>query len=116
MEPRSFANKVAMRISIGGGSAWAGGTYGGVAYVDSFTSTIVNTGYVFSSNLGNGYPKYVGDAVSHEAGHTFGLRHQSAYNGTTKTAEYQSGPGDGTAPLMGNSCRCNFIFYKWIWL
>ena len=32
-----------------------------------------------------------------------GLQHQSSWSGGTKTAEYQSGPGDGTAPTMGNS-------------
>src|SRR5262245_64721270 len=32
-----------------------------------------------------------------------GLQHQSAWSGNTKTNEYQSGPGDGTAPTMGNS-------------
>ncbi len=32
-----------------------------------------------------------------------GLVHQSAYSGTTKTAEYQMGLADGTAPIMGNS-------------
>lgn len=103
VEPSSFANGAALRVVIGGNSSWAGGTYGGIAYVNSFTSSIVNTVYVFPENLGNGYPKYVGDAASHEAGHAFGLKHQSAYSGTTLTASYQSGPGDGTAPLMGNS-------------
>jgi hypothetical protein len=101
--PSSFANGVSLRVVIGGNSSWAGGTYGGVAYVNSFTNSIVNTAYVFPANLGNGYPKYVGDAASHEAGHAFGLQHQSAYSGSTMTATYQSGPGDGTAPLMGNS-------------
>jgi len=103
VEPPSFANGVALRVVIGGDSAWTGGTYGGIAYINSFTSSSVNTVYVFPNHLGNGYPKYVGDAASHEAGHAFGTRHQSAYSGTTKTADYQSGPGDGTAPIMGNS-------------
>jgi hypothetical protein len=101
--PPSFANGVALRVAIGGNSAWAGGTYGGIAYIDAFTNSIVNTVYVFPANLGNGYPRYVADASSHESGHGFGLQHQSQWSGSTKTAEYYSGPGDGTAPLMGNS-------------
>lgn len=101
--PSSFANGVALRVVIGGNSSWAGGTYGGIAYVNSFTNSVVNTVYVFPAHLSNGNPKYVADAASHESGHAFGLRHQSAYSGTTISKQYQSGPGDGTAPLMGNS-------------
>jgi hypothetical protein len=103
VEPGSFANGIALRVAIGGSGVWAGGGSGGISYINSFTNSIVNTAYVFPTNLGNGNPRYVADAASHEAGHAFGLRHQSGYNGTTKTSEYQSGPGDGTAPLMGNS-------------
>src|SRR5262249_46168397 len=29
--------------------------------------------------------------------------HQSSWSGSTKTSEYQTGPGDGTAPTMGDS-------------
>ena len=103
LEPGSFANGVALRVAIGGNGSWSGGTYGGISYIDSFTNSIVNTAYVFPANLGNGYPKYVGEASSHEAGHAFGLRHQSQWSGTTKLADYYGGPGDGTAPVMGNS-------------
>ena len=79
-----------------------GATYGGVSYVDSFTNSLQNTSYVFSKNLANN-PRYVGEAISHESGHGFGLQHQSQYSGTTKVAEYYTGPGDGRAPIMGNS-------------
>ena len=58
---------------------------------------------VFSGNLADGNTRYTGDAVSHESGHGFGLNHQSIYSGTTKTAEYSTGPGNATAPLMGDS-------------
>src|SRR5262249_6368749 len=103
VEPPSFANGLALRLDIGGSGRWSGGLFGGIAYVNSFTSSIVNTVYVFSANLNNGTPKYVGDAAGHESGHGFGLEHQSLYRGSTKIAEYYSGPGDGRAPLMGNS-------------
>jgi len=104
VEPPSFANGVAMRVAIGGNGSWTGGNYGGIAYVNNFTSAIANTVYVFPKNLNNGNPKSVGEASSHELGHAFGLQHQSAYNAQgVKTAEYYSGPGDGRAPIMGNS-------------
>jgi hypothetical protein len=101
--PASFANGVALRVAVGGDGAWAGGGSGGMSYIDSFTNSAPNTSYVFAKNLGNGYPKYVADAISHEAGHAFGLQHQSQYAGTSRVAEYYGGPGDGRAPLMGNS-------------
>jgi fibronectin type 3 domain-containing protein len=103
VEPTSFANGVAERIAIGGDGAWTGGRYGGISYVNSFTSSIVNTSFVFPVNLVNGYAKYTAEAVSHEAGHALGLQHQSQFSGATKVAEYYTGPGDGTAPVMGNS-------------
>ena len=102
--PPSFANGAALLVAIGGDGAWTGGTYGGISYVNSFTNSLSNTVFVFANNLANGYAKYVADAASHEAGHGFGLQHQSQYNASgSKIAEYYTGPGDGTAPLMGNS-------------
>jgi hypothetical protein len=104
VEPPSFANGTALMVAIGGNGSWTGATYGGIAYVNSFTNSSPNTVFVFPKNLGNGYAKYVADASSHEAGHGFGLYHQSQYGPTgSKIAEYYTGPGDGTAPLMGNS-------------
>lgn len=104
VEPTSFANGISMRVAIGGDGAWTGGTYGGISYVSSFTSLIVNTSYVFPKNLSNGNARYTADASSHEAGHSFGLLHQSQYDTSgTKTSEYYAGPGDGRAPIMGVS-------------
>ncbi len=102
VQPTSFANGVALRISIGGDGSWIG-PYGGVAYVDSFTNSISNVVFVFPKNLANGNAKYTAEASSHESGHGFGLQHQSLYSGTTKVDEYYAGPGDGRAPIMGDS-------------
>ena len=100
VEPSSFANGVALRVSIGGDGSWIG-PYGGIAYVDSFTSYLPNTVFVFAKNLGNGAARYVADAVGHESGHAFGLQHHSAYDSSgTKTQEYDSGTSY-QAPLMG---------------
>ena len=105
VQPASFADRVAQRVAIGGNGSWLGDQAGGVSYVDSFTNpSLVNTSYVFPKNLANGYWKYVADAASHEAGHAFGLEHISAYDGAGRLInEYYSGPGDGRAPLMGDS-------------
>src|SRR5207249_4876673 len=50
----------------------------------------------------HGFPKYIAEATAHETGHQFGLYHQSVYDGTTKTAEYNPGNAQ-IAPVMGNS-------------
>lgn len=103
VEPASFANGVGLRIDIGGNGSWAGGTYGGISYVGSFTNSIANVAFVFPNNLGAGAPRYVGEASSHEAGHAFGLNHQSTYDSSgAKTNEYNPGSGD-SAPIMGVS-------------
>ena len=100
--PGNFSNGVALRVSIGGNGSWIG-PYGGVAYVHSFTNSIVNTAYVFSDNLGNGNARYVAEAVSHEAGHAFGLNHQSRFDsGGNEVEEYHTGDANW-APIMGVS-------------
>jgi hypothetical protein len=102
VDPGTFANQQAGHIVIGGNGAWTGGTYGGVSYVGGFYNSSSNTSYVFPANLGGGDPHYTAEASSHEAGHLFGLQHQSTYSGTTKTAEYNQG-NSLVAPVMGNS-------------
>ena len=80
------------------------GRAGGVAYVGSFNWGDDTPAWVFSSLLFNN-PKNVAEACSHEAGHTLGLQHQSAYStDCVKTAEYNAGQGTGEigwAPIMG---------------
>ncbi|CAN5680577.1 hypothetical protein BH09PLA1_BH09PLA1_29590 [soil metagenome] len=102
VDPGNYANGKAMQVVIGGNGSWMSGGAGGVSYVNSFTNSSPNTAYAFTMNLGNGFPKYVAEAISHESGHSFGLQHQSAYSGQTKTAEYSSGTSS-SAPTMGNS-------------
>jgi hypothetical protein len=103
IEPASFANGVSLRVAIGGNGDWLGGGAGGVAYINSFTNSVVNTAYVFPKALANGYFKYVAEASSHEAGHAFGLEHQSLYSAAgTKIEEYNPGTSS-LAPIMGNS-------------
>lgn len=100
--PSNFNDKHAQKIVIGGDGAWLGSPAGGVSQVGSFFNSQPNVSYVFPDELSNGNAKFVAEATAHEAGHSFGLTHQSTYNGTTKVDEYN--PGDSKkAPIMGDS-------------
>jgi hypothetical protein len=100
--PSSFANGVALRVVIGATPNFLGQAVGGVAYVDSFTNNLANTVYVFPQNLSNN-ARFIAEASSHEAGHAFGLEHQSRYNSAGRLVdEYNPGTA-AKAPIMGNS-------------
>lgn len=92
-----------VRIIVTPTSSWYGAA-GGVSYVGSFVWGDNTPGWVFSTLLGNNI-KYVAEAISHEAGHTLGLQHQSTFDAScVKTAEYNKGQGTGEigwAPIMG---------------
>jgi hypothetical protein len=79
------------------------GQAGGTSFLNSFTWGNNTPCFVFTSLL-NYNDKQIGEAASHEAGHTFGLRHQATYNGNTLLSEYNYGVGTGEtswAPIMG---------------
>jgi PKD repeat protein len=79
---------------------WYKSTAGGVAYISSFTSSTDTPCFAFTAQLGTSSDKYIGECVSHEAGHTLGLYHDGL-GGASPTEYYQ---GQGTwAPIMGNS-------------
>ena len=101
IDPGSFGNGQAVKLAIGGNySDWFGQAAGGVAYVGGFTNSASNVGYVFEDALGNGTPRYVAEAASHEAGHLFGLLHQSTWVNGQLQDEYN--PGNSSwAPIMG---------------
>lgn len=78
---------------------------GGVAYVNVYSwysSTNpeqYQPAWVFFDKLGNGYPKYVAEAASHEVGHNLNLNHDGS-----STVGYYQGHGTGAtgwAPIMG---------------
>jgi hypothetical protein len=102
--PANFNKGKALRVAIGGDGAWLGVAAGGVAFVDTFSGTgVTPTCFAFSAGFG-GNTKGIADVSSHEAGHMFGLEHQSEYNASgTKLQEYYGGLSDATAPIMGNS-------------
>lgn len=107
VDPGNLNNLQTMKIVIGGDGSWYPDPAGGVAYQNSFNSLDAVTGdnvaFVFPKQLLNGDAKNTAEATSHEAGHTFGLAHQSVYNGgPNPSVEYN--PGDSAkAPLMGDS-------------
>jgi PKD repeat protein len=86
-----------IRVVIGGDSTWLGDFAGGVAYLNSFNWSSDTPAFVFPQELANGNPKYVAEAASHEAGHSFGLSHDG-----TSFEEYYEG-NSNWAPIMGVS-------------
>src|SRR5204863_6202612 len=71
---------------------------GGVAYLNTFGSSVDQGVFIFSNNLGNG-EKAVAEAISHEVGHSLGLSHDG-----TSSVGYYEGHGSGAtgwAPIMG---------------
>ncbi len=83
-------NRFGTRVVIGTDPGIAPGSLG-IAYIGSFEWSTDTPAYVFA-----GDPRDVAIAVSHEVGHTLGLRH----DGTTGSAYYAGSRGWG--PIMGN--------------
>lgn len=103
--PGTLTDNVAFRVVIGGAGAWYSATpTGGTSVVGGFYDPAApNTAYVFEDNLLNGTPQYTAEAIAHEAGHGFGLQHQSSYNGDgTLSRDHNIGDAN-TAPIMGTS-------------
>jgi len=110
------------RIVIGGDSDdWftenrPGKTIGGIAAHKSFSDAEDTPSFVFSDYLGRGNDvRWIGEAVTHELGHTLGLRHDG-HDGhddhddhdheTHKRDEYYDGHGSGATgwgAIMGSS-------------
>jgi hypothetical protein len=95
--------KKRMRVIITESYEWYGVT-GGVAFYDSFTWGNDTPCFIFSTLLSYN-EKHIAEAISHEVGHTFGLRHQSSFDaGCNRIAELNDGTGEGEiswAPIMG---------------
>jgi hypothetical protein len=104
-----------MRVIITTSSSWYGSTAGGVAFISSFSWGDDHPCFVFSALLGYN-PKKISEAVSHEAGHTLGLYHQSQYDANCyKLSDYHAGLGTGEigwAPIMGVGYSRNFTLWS----
>ena len=80
---------------------WFEGGAGGVAFVNAFDPDGRTVAFVFTNGAGNS-AKNIAEAATHEAGHTFGLGHQSTFDPDTgeRLESYNPGSADW-APHMG---------------
>ena len=99
-----------VRVVIGGDSSdWFDDGAGGVAYVGSFDWNSDTPAFAFSENLFSS-ERNVAEAISHEAGHTVGLRHDGT--DPPNGVEYYQGHGSGAtgwAPIMGVGYYKNLV-------
>jgi len=113
VNPGSFNNFEAVLVSIGGNGSWIGSP-GGVAFLNSFNNSAVNTCYVFTDNVGRGSVDHMKGAAmtaSHEVGHMLGLNHHSVYDaGGNKTDEYDAG-----TPVLGPIMGAPYRSYRETW-
>lgn len=91
------------RIVVTAYNEWYGSA-GGVAYIESIKWGLDIPGFVFSKTLSYNQ-KYVGEAISHEAGHTLGLYHQiqCSLSGTFLSEYSNGGSANTISPIMGLS-------------
>lgn len=105
VDPGSVNNYETVKVVIGGKGEWSGGPdHGGIGILGSYMDVSKpNVAYVFPRNLRNGEPKFVAEAAAHEAGHAYGLKHQSTFDGGGNLVnEYNPGTAE-KAPIMGVS-------------
>ena len=102
-DPGNRDNLKTTQVVVGGSyDDWLFAPAGGVALLGSFSNDLPNTAFVFSED-GVGDNKSVAEAITHEAGHTFGLLHHSTYDNMGKLiSEYDPGTAS-VAPIMGVS-------------
>ncbi len=103
-----------MRVIMTVTSSWYGSA-GGVAFIGSFAWGDDTPCFVFTA-LHNYNIKNISEATAHEAGHTFGLHHQSKYDANcNKLSDYHEGVGSGEigwAPIMGVGYYRNFTVWN----
>jgi hypothetical protein len=106
VEPAEFERGSGLRVAIGGGwEDWYFEEVGGTSIEKSYViEELVNTVYVFSDEFSHPVlaARRIADAATHEAGHAFGLDHQSVKVDGVTTEEYNPGTSE-KAPLMGIS-------------
>ncbi len=106
VDPGVYLRQQTTRVIVGGAyQDWYGARAGGIASLNGFSSTndANRTAFAWSESFTNKV-KSVAEVITHEAGHTFGLQHQSLFDPETgeKLLEYNTGSAQA-APIMGNS-------------
>jgi hypothetical protein len=101
VEPTPGQYQKWVRVCIGGSAwDWFNHAVGGIGGSPNFSSSNpAYPAYVFQTYD----PVWMGNAISHEAGHSFGLAHQASYSKSGKfISEYNQGKGNW-APIMGTA-------------
>ena len=99
------------RVIVTENNSWYSNQAGGVAYVESIKWGADVPAFVFSKLLGYSQKK-IGEAISHESGHTIGLYHQALYD-TACAFKSEYNPGSGTtAPIMGVSYTREGVWWR----
>jgi hypothetical protein len=112
----SLNDRQALKVAIGGNNTdWLHQNASGISSIGSFTDSAPNVVFVFDliawakAGVTDGLGRPIdgiaamATSISHEAGHSFGLYHQSLYNVSgDKLQEYNPGSG-GWAPIMGDN-------------
>jgi hypothetical protein len=108
VEPTDGQYRQWVRVCIGGLPDWSdqGFGFGGSPYLDAD-----HPGYpAYARSMKD--PVMLGDIISHEAGHSFGLVHQASYNSAGRLiSEYNDGGADW-GPIMGSSGGVHATWYN----
>lgn len=109
-DPRYF------RVVIGGNGSWYPSVVGGLAFVGAFQASFLpKTGWVFPQNLQPAdprHPLFVAAAATHEAGHAFGLEHQSTWGPNGELLDRYNRGDAVKAPFMGSSYRKRGLWWN----
>ncbi|MCS7033295.1 MAG: hypothetical protein NZ561_04775 [Phycisphaerae bacterium] len=118
IDPGPLVKRESFRVVIGGNGTWFSPTptAAGVAYIGSFYNTQpTSTAYVFSALLLPNDPlhtSFVTAATAHEAGHGFGLQHQSVWSETGQLLDPYNRGDEHKAPIMGSSYRKRGLWWE----
>jgi hypothetical protein len=100
--PADLSHGKTQIVAIGGSyNDWFHTAAGGISYVGSFANpSLPNVSHVFVDGTA-GVAQYIAIAAAHEAGHGFGLNHQSTFDASGNLLQ-EYNPGDSSsAPIMG---------------
>jgi hypothetical protein len=102
VQPPDTSHGHTMIVAIGGSyNDWYHQPAGGVTYTGSFANPYEpNISHVFVDGTG-GVAKYIAVAAAHEAGHGFGLDHQSVLDSSGNLVQEYNPGTSAEAPIMG---------------